>query len=47
MLLNKFKRPSQYIAILVIAWGIAMTCTGFVQNFSGLAAIRFFLGLTE
>ena len=47
MILNKFKRPSYYIAMLVVSWGIVMTCTGFVQNFSGLVAVRFFLGLAE
>lgn len=47
MLLNKFKRPSFFIGVLVIAWGIVMTCTGFIHNFSGLVAIRFFLGLAE
>lgn len=47
MLLNKFKRPSYYLGMLVIAWGIVMTCTGTVQNFSGLVAVRFFLGLAE
>lgn len=47
MLLNKFKRPSYYLGLLVISWGIVMTCTGTVQNFSGLVAVRFFLGLAE
>lgn len=47
MLLNKFKRPSYYLGLLVISWGIVMTCTGTVKNFSGLVAVRFFLGLAE
>ena len=28
-------------------FGLVMTLQGFVQNFSGLIATRFFLGLTE
>lgn len=47
MLLKKLKRPSYYIGMLVFCWGIIMTCTGFVQNFSGLVAVRFLLGLFE
>lgn len=47
MLLKKFKRPSYYLGVLVLCWGIVMTCTGFVQNFSGLVAVRFLLGLFE
>lgn len=47
MLLNKFAKPSRFIGMLVICWGIVMTCTGFVQNFAGLATIRFLLGLFE
>ena len=47
MLLNKFKRPSFYIGMLVVSWGVVMTCTGVVRNFSGLVAIRFMLGLAE
>lgn len=31
----------------VILWGIACVCQGLVQNFPGLAAVRWFLGLAE
>ncbi|KAB5515106.1 major facilitator superfamily transporter [Coniochaeta sp. 2T2.1] len=47
MILNKFKRPSYYIATLVLLWGIVMTCTGFINHFGELCAIRFLLGLFE
>ncbi|KAK4235575.1 major facilitator superfamily domain-containing protein [Achaetomium macrosporum] len=47
MLLKNFKHPSYYLGMLVLLWGIIMTCTGFVQNFSGLVAVRFLLGLFE
>lgn len=47
MLLQKFKRPSTYIGILVLGWGIVMVGTGFVKNFSELCVTRFLLGLFE
>ncbi|KAL2829623.1 major facilitator superfamily domain-containing protein [Aspergillus pseudoustus] len=40
-------RPSIWLPSIVTAWGIVMTLTGVVQNYSGLLAARFFLGLTE
>lgn len=47
ILLAKFKKPSQYMGILVLCWGSIMTLMGVVQNFGGLCAARFFLGLCE
>ena len=47
MLLAKFKKPSVYIGILIFCWGVVMTLSGVVQNFGGLVATRFFLGLFE
>jgi MFS family permease len=47
MLLAKFKRPSYYMGILILCWGAVMTLMGTVDNFSGLCATRFFLGLFE
>lgn len=47
MLLKRFKRPSVYLGILVVAWGVIMTCMGVVQNFSGLLATRILLGVFE
>jgi len=31
----------------MVAWGIVMTAMGFVRNYSGLLAARWFLGLAE
>jgi len=31
----------------MVAWGIVMTFMGFVHNYSGLLAARWFLGLAE
>ncbi|TBU32911.1 MFS general substrate transporter [Dichomitus squalens] len=44
--LKKFK-PSRWLPFLVTLWGTVTTMTGLVQNYSGLLAIRFFLGLCE
>jgi hypothetical protein len=40
-------RPSWYLSAVMIAWGIVSGCTGAVNGFGGLAATRFFLGITE
>ena len=47
MLLKKFKRPSVYLGILIVAWGIIMTCMGVVKSFSQLLATRILLGVFE
>jgi sugar phosphate permease len=46
VLLKKFK-PSIFIPVIMLGWGICMTCMGLVHNYSGLLATRWFLGLTE
>lgn len=46
VLLKKF-RPRIWLPSIMVAWGIVMTLTGVVQNYHGLLAARFFLGLTE
>ncbi|EXJ69253.1 uncharacterized protein A1O5_07289 [Cladophialophora psammophila CBS 110553] len=43
----KILRPRIWIPIIVLAWGTVMTLMGVVQNFGGLVATRFFLGLAE
>ncbi|VUC20478.1 unnamed protein product [Clonostachys rosea] len=47
VLLLKFKRPSHYLGILIVTWGAIMTVTGLVNNFGGLVACRWFLGVFE
>ncbi|KAF2969097.1 hypothetical protein GQX73_g4491 [Xylaria multiplex] len=47
MILNKFTKPSTFIGILVLGWGIIMTLTGIVKDFGGLIAVRLLLGLFE
>jgi len=47
LLLAKFNKASWYMGTLVVSWGIVMTLTGVVQNFGGLLATRFLLGVFE
>lgn len=47
MLLNKLGRPSLYISMLMTVWGIVSLCTGFVQSYHGLLAVRIILGVVE
>ncbi|BCS18581.1 uncharacterized protein APUU_11409S [Aspergillus puulaauensis] len=47
VLLKKFKRPSTYLGILVVSWGIIMTCTGLVNNYGSLMVVRVLLGIFE
>ncbi|KAI0125646.1 major facilitator superfamily transporter [Xylariales sp. AK1849] len=46
-ILLKKLRPSVFIPIIMILWGCSMLGMGFVYNWSGLMAARWFLGLTE
>ena len=47
ILLKKFKKPSQYLGILIVIWGIIMTCMGVVRHFGDLLATRILLGVFE
>jgi len=46
-LLLGYFRPSLYLSTVMVGWGIVSACTGATQNFSGIAACRFFLGISE
>ncbi|KAJ5724573.1 hypothetical protein N7493_006301 [Penicillium malachiteum] len=46
-ILLKRLRPSIFIPIIMICWGICMTLMGIVKNYAGLMAVRWFLGLSE
>ncbi|KAL9049987.1 MAG: hypothetical protein Q9162_006902 [Coniocarpon cinnabarinum] len=39
--------PRVFLTVTMTAWGVVMTLMGLVENFSGLAAARWFLGLME
>jgi sugar phosphate permease len=47
MLLKRFKRPSYYLGILIVCWGIVMTMMGVVNTFAGLVITRILLGVFE
>ncbi|KAJ5817122.1 major facilitator superfamily domain-containing protein [Penicillium robsamsonii] len=47
MLLKRLQRPSVYLGILIVTWGIVMTLTGVVRNFAGLMVTRILLGVFE
>ncbi|KAL1845692.1 hypothetical protein VTK73DRAFT_457 [Phialemonium thermophilum] len=47
VLINRIERPSLYIACAMLLWGLISTLTGNATNFSGIVAIRFFLGFVE
>ncbi|PLB49676.1 putative MFS nicotinic acid transporter Tna1 [Aspergillus steynii IBT 23096] len=46
-LLLKKLRPSRWLPLIMIAWGIVMTLMGVVQSYEGLLIARLFLGLAE
>ncbi|KAK9771501.1 putative Major facilitator superfamily transporter [Seiridium cardinale] len=46
-ILLKKLRPSVFIPIIMFLWGCCMLGMGFVYNWSGLMAARWFLGLAE
>lgn len=39
-------RPSLWLPIIMIGWGVVMIGMGFVQNYTGLLVTRIFLGIT-
>lgn len=45
--LLKRLRPSVFLPIIMLLWGICMTTMGLVHNYAGLMAVRWFLGLAE
>ena len=46
VLLKRLK-PSIFIPLIMVLWGIVMTTMGLTHNFSGLATARWFLGMAE
>lgn len=48
MIMSKARfKPSYYMAVCMMVWAIVSACTAAVHNYSGLLAVRFFLGVTE
>ncbi|PYI36532.1 MFS general substrate transporter [Aspergillus indologenus CBS 114.80] len=46
-LMWKIMPPHRWAAITVLSWGIVATCQAAVQNWGGLMALRFLLGMSE
>ncbi|OCF45725.1 nicotinamide mononucleotide permease [Kwoniella heveanensis CBS 569] len=46
MILSR-SRPSIYLSVCVMVWGVVSLCTGFVKNYHQLLAVRILLGFTE
>jgi MFS family permease len=47
MIINKIPRPSLYISVVMLLWGMISTLSGNVKNFGGMVAIRFCIGFVE
>jgi MFS family permease len=47
ILMNRIQRPSLYIGLVMLLWGMISTLSGIVTGFSGMVATRFFLGFVE
>ncbi|KUJ10459.1 major facilitator superfamily transporter [Mollisia scopiformis] len=46
-LMLKRASPRYWFLLIMVTWGIIMTCQGLVKNYAGLLACRVFLGLSE
>lgn len=46
MILDKV-RPSLFLPLVMTAWAIVSACTGAVQSYGGMIALRFLLGFVE
>ncbi|KAJ7498969.1 MFS general substrate transporter [Mycena latifolia] len=44
MLLNYIGRPSRFLPLCMMAWGVLSFATGFTTNFTGVMYTRFFIG---
>lgn len=47
LFLNKIGKPALYLPTVMIGWGVISAATAGAQSYSGLIAIRFFLGAVE
>ncbi|KAF2708928.1 MFS general substrate transporter [Pleomassaria siparia CBS 279.74] len=47
MIINRIQRPSIYISVAMLIWGMISTLSGSVHNYAGMVAIRFCIGFVE
>ena len=43
----KLMKPSDWISIMMVSWGLVMTLQGIVKSYGGLIATRLMLGVAE
>lgn len=46
-ILLKLFRPSRWMFILIMAWGVSACCSAAANNFSGMMCVRFAIGMAE
>ncbi|GJC88658.1 MFS transporter prlL [Colletotrichum liriopes] len=46
-ILLKLFRPSRWMFILIMAWGVSACCSAAATNFSGMMCVRFAIGMAE
>ncbi|KGO76040.1 Major facilitator superfamily domain, general substrate transporter [Penicillium italicum] len=47
MFINRISRPSLYISVAMILWGVISTLSGNTKSFGDMLAVRFLLGFVE
>ncbi|KAJ5953082.1 Major facilitator superfamily domain general substrate transporter [Penicillium vulpinum] len=47
MFINRISRPSLYIAVAMLLWGVISTLSGNTKNFGDMVGVRFLLGFVE
>ncbi|RPD53443.1 MFS general substrate transporter [Lentinus tigrinus ALCF2SS1-7] len=47
MILNRISRPSYYIPLCVVLWGLTSALTGVARNYAGILVARIFVGIPE
>jgi MFS family permease len=47
MIINKISRPSLYIGVAMVLWGMISTLSGITTNYLGMVLVRFFIGFVE
>lgn len=46
-ILLKLFKPSRWMFVLIMAWGVSACCSAAAKNFSGMMCVRFAIGLAE
>ncbi|EKV06409.1 Major facilitator superfamily domain, general substrate transporter [Penicillium digitatum] len=47
MFINRISRPSLYISVAMLLWGVVSTLSGSTKKFGDMVAVRFLLGFVE